>query len=67
MKYFFATVAFVLLVIQFTMILGCLESLASDARSTFVGSLLAIAINLVGVFFNVKTLRSSLSNERREL
>ena len=67
MKYFFATVAFVLLVIQFTMILGCLESLASDARSTFVGSLLAIAINLVGVFFNVKTLRSSLSTERREL
>lgn len=67
MRYFFATAAFVLLVIQFTMILGCLEGLASDVRSTFAGSLLAIAINLVGVFFNVKTLRSSLSNERREL
>lgn len=62
MRYFFATVAFILLVIQFTMILGCLEGLGSDARSTFAGSLLAIAINFVGVFFNIRTIRSSLYN-----
>ena len=62
MRYFFATAAFVLLVIQFTMILGCLEGLASDARSTFAGSLLAIAINLVVVFLNIRTIRSSIYN-----
>ena len=67
MRYFFATAAFMLLIIQFVLIFDALGDVGSPDRTTSVAGFVIVLINLIGVFFNVKTLRSSLSNERREL
>lgn len=60
MRYFFGTAAFVLLIMQSVLIFDAIGDMGSSDRSTSVTGFVIVLINLIGVFFNVKTLRRSL-------
>lgn len=62
MRYFFGIAAFVLLIMQFVLIFDAVGDMGSPDRSTSVAGFVVVLINLVGVFFNVETLRRSLCN-----
>lgn len=60
MKCFFATGAFILLIIQSVMLLESMPDLGSPDRTTAASALIVILINCLGIFFNVMTLRGAV-------
>jgi hypothetical protein len=60
MRYFLGTVAFVLLIMQFVLIFDAIGYIGSVDPKTNLSGFALILINLIGVFFNVMTLRRSV-------
>ncbi len=57
MRYFLGTAAFALLIMQFVLIFDTLGDIGSPDRTTSSLGFVLVLINLIGVFFNVMTLR----------